>query len=657
MLKSSLFLLSLLYLISLSLSATITWSGGGGNNLWSTPANWVGGVAPVNADTVIFTPTAAITVNVDVNRNLAQLTVNAAANTLTMQLNGNLQGPMTFNANVNFPNNGGNLVIQGGTCGALCQFNLGGGGQLFFTTAPFTTTATGQFNLFQGTPATVQNTGSLVFSTGSTAQILDNISVGGGTTSITNAGTITFGNSQVQPPVTSTGSIQFKNGATTQFTSLLTQNGNLAVTQGGTVQFQDFITAGTNTFSAGTIQFQGATTISLGGSVLVSGGAQVTINSLALAGSLTTTGGGQLQVTGTANLNSGSTVNLGSTSQAVFSGTSNLNTNITGTGSIQWQGTTNIGSSVIFSLACDFQNAVNVAPGQSVIFNGPITHSGGVFTIPTTSTVTFNSIATHTLTFVNIIAGTGNIVISSTGQWTISTASATTVSPNVVMNGIALFSGTGNILMSGLMTTTGFISVLAFVSFSNTVAINGPSVSGTGTFQTSGSTTFNSATSISCTFRALGAVSIASGAADFFGQLFIQTPGSLSVTSQMIVRSNFNIDQGISGTGLLTTNAGSTTTFNVPTSATIAPRMNINGVLTFSSGSVNFLNYVNLGSSSVFTIAQASTITISNQLIIGASLYGNGQIIFASGSTVTTSIPIGQTVVFNPKAQVNEIIS
>jgi hypothetical protein len=42
-----------------SAAATITWSGAGGNNNWSTGANWVGGTPPAAGDSIIFPPNAA----------------------------------------------------------------------------------------------------------------------------------------------------------------------------------------------------------------------------------------------------------------------------------------------------------------------------------------------------------------------------------------------------------------------------------------------------------------------------------------------------------------------------------------------------------------------------------------------------------------------
>lgn len=57
---NKLFLIFLIGLFSVSaFSATKTWNGNGANNNWQTAANWVGGVAPVANDDLIFPVTAA----------------------------------------------------------------------------------------------------------------------------------------------------------------------------------------------------------------------------------------------------------------------------------------------------------------------------------------------------------------------------------------------------------------------------------------------------------------------------------------------------------------------------------------------------------------------------------------------------------------------
>jgi hypothetical protein len=48
-----------------SLAATVTWSGAGGDNLWSNPANWTGGALPTSADDVVIDVPGETTVRMD----------------------------------------------------------------------------------------------------------------------------------------------------------------------------------------------------------------------------------------------------------------------------------------------------------------------------------------------------------------------------------------------------------------------------------------------------------------------------------------------------------------------------------------------------------------------------------------------------------------
>ena len=48
-----------------SLAATISWSGAGGDELWSNPANWIGGALPTSDDDVVINVPGAVTVRMD----------------------------------------------------------------------------------------------------------------------------------------------------------------------------------------------------------------------------------------------------------------------------------------------------------------------------------------------------------------------------------------------------------------------------------------------------------------------------------------------------------------------------------------------------------------------------------------------------------------
>ncbi len=72
--------------------AAISWTGSGGNTLWSNAANWSGGVVPVAGDSVTFT--GAVNCTIDTAVNVANIT-----------LDSNFTGTITQRANVTITNN------------------------------------------------------------------------------------------------------------------------------------------------------------------------------------------------------------------------------------------------------------------------------------------------------------------------------------------------------------------------------------------------------------------------------------------------------------------------------------------------------------------------------------------------------------------------
>lgn len=64
-----------------AMASTKTWTGGGGNNLWSNPANWDPGTAPVNGDDLVFGSPS--TTNDIANLSLNSISVTAGSPTLS----------------------------------------------------------------------------------------------------------------------------------------------------------------------------------------------------------------------------------------------------------------------------------------------------------------------------------------------------------------------------------------------------------------------------------------------------------------------------------------------------------------------------------------------------------------------------------------------
>ncbi len=146
--KTILLLLVILFPAVSSFSATRTWDGGGANSNWSTAANWVGDVAPVAGDSLVFPATAA---QFSTFNNLS----NFVFSSLTIE--------------------GGSYTIGGNSLNLTNGIIVNGGSQLFntlivvansqtFTAAPNSTVTLGILFIASGFPApfvlTLDGTGS-----------------------------------------------------------------------------------------------------------------------------------------------------------------------------------------------------------------------------------------------------------------------------------------------------------------------------------------------------------------------------------------------------------------------------------------------------------------------------------------------------------------
>ncbi len=83
------FLAALLAALALpvpSQAATISWDGGGGDNLFSNPLNWSGDVLPAPSDDIVLPDGATYAVVIDTNRTVRSLTVGASPGTGTQTL-------------------------------------------------------------------------------------------------------------------------------------------------------------------------------------------------------------------------------------------------------------------------------------------------------------------------------------------------------------------------------------------------------------------------------------------------------------------------------------------------------------------------------------------------------------------------------------------
>lgn len=215
--------------ISNAEAANVTWSGAGGDNNWSTGANWVGGTAPVNGDTLIFPASAArkttnnnnIAANTDfaiqftgggyvLSGNLIDIpaggiTNSASAGNNTIALNVRLLG----NRTVTVTTAGDVLTVSG-------VISQSGGGRVLTKAGAGTLSLSGN-NTYSG--------GLSLTSVASSTVILGN-NAGAGT------GTITVNNATalIIAGVTVANNLTLNNGGTVRGTGAAAYNGDLTVT-------------------------------------------------------------------------------------------------------------------------------------------------------------------------------------------------------------------------------------------------------------------------------------------------------------------------------------------------------------------------------------------------------------------------------------------
>ncbi len=104
-------LLSTLLMATSLFSATVTWTNGGGDGLWSNAANWSGSTVPGAADDVVFDATSAATCTVDIAATVASITFNTTG---VVAFNNDLvvTGNVTIAAVNRLQSNSGNWALQ-----------------------------------------------------------------------------------------------------------------------------------------------------------------------------------------------------------------------------------------------------------------------------------------------------------------------------------------------------------------------------------------------------------------------------------------------------------------------------------------------------------------------------------------------------------------
>jgi fibronectin-binding autotransporter adhesin len=374
--------------LSLAYSATDTWSGGGGDNNFRTPANWVGGVAPSPGDIlafdgevrltpnnnyvagtqfggITFTPTVAgpFTLNGSLINLTGNITDSTQAFTNTINLPLSLQTTPTVNV-TQF----GSLTISGKISGAF-GLNETGSGVLTLSGG----------NTFTG-PVTVGNGATLSVATDAnlgatpTSPTPGNIVLNGGATLLTTGSNFTLNANR--------GISVVNNGGSTPPTALLNITSSQTVTYDGVISDNGTI-GGITKLSFGSLTLGGTNTYT--GATIVGNG-------------LLTLDFNQTGAPVTNIISSSSTLNMGTASgaNAGLGDTSNDRVLVNGKAGTANSQTFN-GTSVALGPAV-FQATSGASGGSATLNLGALSHIAGgtgTFILPTSGAITTSTANTN----------------------------------------------------------------------------------------------------------------------------------------------------------------------------------------------------------------------------------------------------------------------
>lgn len=367
-----------------------TWSGGGGNDDWSTGANWTDGVPPASAaDTFLeFDGSTRLTPNTDAAWDLGSITFNSGAGAFTLTgttinlaesgtvANNSANTQTITNSSVNLPGvstwdtSGGDLFVSSVITGnPEFFFQTGsvvktGAGTLTFaganTYGEGTTVRSGTLAIVSG--GVINNTSAVVAvgeSSGDVGAIVIDggelrtqsfiIGDGGSTGSVIMNDGVFDSSSQVLIgggfAGAGVGSFEVHGGNLSSFGTIFigyAGTGSMTMT-GGTLVSQNGISVGANdgtgTFnvSGGSLTFDGGTSISAGSSLTISGSTSYTLAGMYVDGELTINGG---VVTGTSQggIGSGGQVGVVTVNGGTWTQTGEMFIGLGGTGTLNVNG-------------------------------------------------------------------------------------------------------------------------------------------------------------------------------------------------------------------------------------------------------------------------------------------------------------------------------
>ncbi len=615
-------------------AATRTWDGGGGDNNWSTPANWSADTLPVAGDTVTFNGTSTKNATIDpAVVSVAVFQVNAGYTGVISQGAGDAlsittsytQSAGTFtagNGTTSISVTGGTTVNSGGT------FN--GGSSTLSLTGALTVNAGG---LFTSTSGTLTVTGAVTF-----AALVFTHNSGSVVLSTSNA-TLNLG------LAATFNNVQFLSGTKTiSAANIMTVLGTLTLTGGavntGTIAAQgDIAVASTFTGGSGTLLING-------------GGAQAWSDSFSVTADLPivsiSKGGGTLTMTGTFRTTRNWTWTAGTMAASA--------------------------STVIFAAALTVTGSHTL--GAVEMAGGTVTIAAGtILTATGTVTLTSGTIATGTLAAqgdisaaVGFTGGSGTLSINGGGAQLWNGGANTTTSDLPI---VSISKGGGTLTMTGTFRTSRAWSWSAgtMAASASTVTFTGQTITGShtlgavtmaggtvtiaaGTILTAtGTVTLTSGTIATGTLAAQGDISAASGFTGGSGTLLINGGAGQAWSGAAIGTSDLPIVSISKGGGTLTMTGTFRTTHNWTWTA---------GTMAAAGSTVTFTGQTITGSHTLGAVTIAGgTVTIAAGTILTASgtvdLFSgtvntgtlaalgdvNAEIGFTGGGTATLSISGG----------------
>nr|MBA3936178.1 autotransporter-associated beta strand repeat-containing protein [Planctomycetota bacterium] len=663
-------------------AATSTWTGGGGDNNWTTAANW-GGVAPVAGDALVFAGSTRLTPNVDfaAGTSFASITFDNTAGaftiggnriTITSAITNNSAATETLACDISgtygVGGSSGPITLNGalGTGGLLTKsgtHTLTLGGTTDNNALPLTAnagtvilakTSTSGVHAIGGATLTINGATVQLGGTGGD-QLYDDATI------LVNSGTFdTNGRSEAFNTLSGAGIITNAGGGASVLTIGQTGGGS-SIT--GTIQNSSgtlaMVKAGT-----GTMVLSGADTYS-GGTTVSAGTVQATGSALG-TGAVTVASGATLAVTGASGLSaryfnvSPASANfasltalqghLGSQTLALANTATTLNFGNTGSGfpAPYASGATNFeavySGRITIGTAGTYTFNTSSDDGSVLFVDGTLVVDNNFFQATATRTGSISlSTGVHDLVVAFYQGGVDyglNAQISGAGNTTmvdISTANCT-LTPDLIVGSLA---GAGTVAL----TSGGVISGFDGTSTTFSGVLSGPGglvKRGAGTLTLSGVNTYTGTTMVSAgtlTNGAAGviadsnAVTVASGGTWNLAN-FNETVGSLAGAGSITLGSatltcggdatSTTLTGVISGTGAVTkTGAGSMTLSGVNT---------YTGATTVSTGTLTNGAAGVLADISAVTVASGATWNLANFNETVGSLAGAGSVTLGSAT-------------------------